>query len=169
MYRYSEEIPQSGWHLATRISVESIPNTTWSVTAWVTQHQCVPLCIKKLRCIISAQWCDPHTFQHDGAIAPTVNNSVATLCNIFWDHIISHPLWPAHRSHVMPDHFLWGSLEDNTCKNNSHAQNTFKSSHAQQWQFINENFKNKFLLDENKIIYQSNTTFFYYAILYLYF
>jgi len=117
----------------TNMSWKHSPNATWLAMAWVTHHLCLPLFTQKLHCIISAQWCDPHRFQHDGATAPTVNNSVATLCNIFWDHIISHPLWPDHWSHVMPDHFLWGSLEDNTCKSNSHSQNALNSSHAQHW------------------------------------
>ena len=90
MYRYFEELPQSGWHLTTGISVES---TVQTQPDW--------------------PWHESHS---------------SMMVQLLLQSIIQ---WPDHWSHVMPDHFRWGSLEDNTCKNNSHAQNTIKSPLAQ--------------------------------------
>lgn len=111
MYRYFEELPQSGWHSAAGISVESTVQMQPDWPGHESHTTSIYDCAYR-NCIAPSQHSDViHTFQHDGAIAATVNNSVATLCNIFWEHIISHPLWPDHWSNVMPDHFLWGSLE----------------------------------------------------------
>jgi hypothetical protein len=49
------------------------------------------------------------SFLQDSATFHTANISLAALCNIFRDQIISHPLLTARPSNLTCDYYVWGS------------------------------------------------------------
>jgi hypothetical protein len=105
-------------------------------------------------------------FQQD-ASAHTMCNSVAALQNIFWDQIISRPLWFAHLPILTAhEYYLWESLKDNVYKSNPHTHMTHlkKSSGTQYEEFLDKQIKEYLIIcspgakdvsDLNKVI--SNT------------